>query len=174
METRRAAHLRALGRPGIGARRHAGDAEQADHRTDRLRPRDLVAEIFEVPAGQMAGLVRDDADHLVRRFRIEQRAGVHHHAPAAGDEGIELAILHKHDLGVARADAGGAEDRRGIVAEQRFDLGVADDRLLALLRVRRGQERDARGERQRKRLYPRGSENAGRHDRIPICQSQIE
>ena len=89
-----------------------------------------------MPAGQVSGLVRDDADHLVRGLRIEQRAGVDHHAPAARHEGIELAVLHEHDLGVARADAGGAEDRRGIVAEERFDLGVADDGLVALLRIR--------------------------------------
>ena len=167
-------HLRALGRPGISAGRHAGDAEQADHRTDRLRACDLVAEIFQMPAGEMPGLVREDADHLVRRFRIEQRTGMDHHAPAAGDERIELAILHQHDFRVARADAGGAKNRRGIVAEQRLDLGVADDGLLAVLRTRYRKERDACRNRQRKRLDMRGSENAGRHDRIPIWQSQIE
>ena len=79
-------------------------------------------------AGEVAGFVRDDADHLVRRLGVDQRAGVHDHAAAARHEGVELPVLHNDDLGVARADAGGAEDRRGIVAQQLLDLGIADDR----------------------------------------------
>ena len=88
-------------------------------------------------------------------FACMQRAGVDHHAAAARHEGVELAVLDEHDLGVARADAGGAEDRLGIVAEQRLDLRVADDGVAALLRVGGRRQRQARGQRERQALASR-------------------
>ena len=36
-----------------------------------------------------------------------------------------------HDLDVLLREPGGAQDRRGVVAQQLLDLGVADDRQAA-------------------------------------------
>ena len=84
---------------------------------------------------------------------------------------LNSPILDDDDLRVARADAGGAEDRLGIVAQQLLDLRVADDGLMALLRRGRRRERQARGDEVEERSCAAGSENAGRHDRYPICQT---
>ena len=155
-----AAHARGGVVAGSRARRDAGHAEEAQRRADRLRARDLVAQILQMAARQMAGLVRDDADHLVRRFRLHERAGEHHHAASARHEGVELAVLDEHDLGVAGADAGGAEDRLGIAPEQRLDLRVADDDVAALLRVGGRRQRQARGQGQRQRSASRPTREA--------------
>ena len=43
----------------------------------------------EMSAGDMAGLVREHADDLVRRLRFHQRADIDEDAPRVGDEGVE-------------------------------------------------------------------------------------
>ena len=81
--------------------------------------------------------------------RGEHRAGVDHHPPAACDEGVEVAVLQDDDLGAARADAGRPEHRLGIVAQQRLDLGIADDGLAGALRDRgRGRKARRQGKRE--------------------------
>ena len=80
-----------------------------------------------VAAGDMAGLVRDDADDLVGRLGLQQRAGVDEHA-AAGDEGVEARIVDQNDVDAGFRQARGLEDRPRIVAHQRLDLGIAHDR----------------------------------------------
>ena len=51
-----------------------------------------------MPARDVAGFVRDDADDLVRRLGVDQRAGVDEHAPAVGDERVEAAVAQDDDL----------------------------------------------------------------------------
>ncbi len=77
-------------------------------------------------AGDVAGLVRDHADDLVRRLGLQQRARVDEHA-AAGDEGVEARIVDQDDVDARFRQAGGLEDRPRVVAHQRLDLGVAHD-----------------------------------------------
>ena len=54
----------------------------------RRRPQ-FLAQARQVTAGDVAGFVREHADHLVRRVRVHERAGVDEDAPAVGDEGVE-------------------------------------------------------------------------------------
>ena len=78
-------------------------------------------------AGDVAGLVREHADDLVRRRRIGERADKDENAPTVGDEGVEGAVVEDHDLDVLRREPGGLQDRPRIVAQQFLDLGVAND-----------------------------------------------
>ena len=60
----------------LDARRHDGaDAEQ--HGDDRggLRVGKLLAHLRQVAADDVSGLVREDADNLIGRGRLLQRAG---------------------------------------------------------------------------------------------------
>ena len=78
------------------------------------------------------------ADDLVRRLGIEQRAGVDEDVAAVHHEGVEAAVVDDDDLDVVLGEAGDAQDRPRIVAQQVLDLGVADDRQLGrALRVHR-------------------------------------
>ena len=96
-------------------------------------------------AGDVARLMSDHADDLVRRLGLEQGAGIDEHAPA-GDEGVEGGIVDQNDLDAGAGQSGGFEDRARIVAHQRLDLGVADDRHAALrVRKRDLRESDLRG-----------------------------
>ena len=87
--------------------------------------------------------MRDDADDLVGRLRLHQRAGVDEHAPA-GNEGVEARIVDQHDVDAGFGQAGRLEDRPRVVAHQRLDLGVAHHRR-ALLRHRGGQGGQCQG-----------------------------
>ena len=78
-------------------------------------------------AGDVAGLMRDHADDLVGRLGLQQRARVDEHA-AAGDEGVEARIVDENDVDARLRQSCGLEDRPGVVAHQRLDLGVAHDR----------------------------------------------
>ena len=100
-----------------------------------LSARELLAQTILVAAGDVAGLVRDHADDLVRRLGLQQRAGVDEHA-AAGDEGVEARIVDQDDFDAGLRQARRLEDRPRIVAHQRLDLGIADDRHV--LRMRGG------------------------------------
>ena len=64
------------------ARDRNADAEQHSQRHRALDAREFLVELGEVAAGDMAGLVREHADDLVRRFGIHQRAGVDEDAAA--------------------------------------------------------------------------------------------
>ena len=86
-----------------------------------------------MPADDVAGLVGDHSDDLVRRLGVHQRADVEEHATAIGHEGVEGAVPDENDLDRAPLDAGGREDRIGVVAQQILDLGVPDEGWPALL-----------------------------------------
>ena len=82
-------------------------------------------------AGEVAGFVREHADDLVRRLGVEQRAGIDEDVAAVHDEGVEGAVVDDDDLDVLLGEAGHLQDRRGVVAQQLLDLGVADERQAA-------------------------------------------
>ena len=81
-----------------------------------------------MPAGDVAGLVREHADDLVRRLRIHQRAGIDEDAAAVGHEGVEGALVDDDDLDVLLGQTGRLQNRLGVFAQELLDLGVADDR----------------------------------------------
>ena len=101
-------------------------------------------------AGEVAGLVREHADDLVRRLRLQDRAGIDEDAAAVSDEGVEADIVDDHHLDVLLLEACGAQDRAGVVAQQLLGLGVTDQRDAALRhgRHRRSRSRQGGGERE--------------------------
>ncbi len=119
--------------PGAGAA-DGGSAAQ-DHRGGRhnLGVLQLLAQAHQMPAGDVAALVREDADDLVGSFGVDERAGVHEDVLAVGHESIERARADQHDLDRASAQAGCLGDRLQIVAHELFDLGIADKRRALVL-----------------------------------------
>ena len=81
-----------------------------------------------MPAGDMAGLVREHADDLVRSLRFHQRARVHEDVLAVHDESVEGAFIDDDDVDILLRKPRHAQDRLGIIAQQLLDLGVADQR----------------------------------------------
>ena len=61
---------------------------------------ELLAQLRQMAAGDVAGLVREHADDLVRRLGFEQRAGIDEDVPAVHDEGVEGAVVDDDDLDV--------------------------------------------------------------------------
>ena len=116
---------------GHRAADHHADAEQQEQQLLALRRLEISAQRRRVRAGDVAGLMRDDADDLVRRVRLHQRFGVHEDVAAVHHERIERVALDDAHVDVLRFQAGGPEDRPRIVLQQFLDLGVADqaDRL---------------------------------------------
>ena len=125
---RRNADLVGAGDAAAGGRHQRAGAQ--DHRQDRLRGGglNLLAHARQMTAGDVAGLMGEHADHLIRRFGFHQRAGIDEDAPSVRHEGVERAMVDDDDLDVLLGEAGGAQDRLRIFAQQLFDLGVADDR----------------------------------------------
>ena len=76
-------------------------------------------------------------------LRLHQRAGIDEDAAAVGDEGVEGAVVDDDDLDVLLFQAGGAQDRRGVVAQQLLDLGVADQRRALVAPAPRQRRRQA-------------------------------
>ena len=73
-----------------------------------LRIGELLAQLRQMAAGDMAGLVREHADDLVRRLGIDQRAGIDEDVAAVDDEGVEGAVVDDDDVDVLLGEAGGA------------------------------------------------------------------
>ena len=139
--------------------------------------RNLLAHARQVAARDVAGLVREHADHLVRRVRLHDRAGIDENATAVGDERVEGALVDDHDLDILLRQAGSLQDRLGVFAQQLLDLGVAHDRRPGLparlgLRRRGACEPMARHNRQRDAQPPSGERAALR--RVAIVRfSQV-
>ena len=71
----------------------SADAEHHEQQRLGLVAGDARSERGHVPAGDVAGLVGDDADHLVGRLGLHERAGVDEHVEAVDHEGIEALVL---------------------------------------------------------------------------------
>ena len=138
--------LREFARLGRRTGNDRADAEKPGDDRHRLGARELFAQPVLVAAGDVARLVCDDADDLVRRLGLQQRAGVDEHA-TAGDEGVEARIVDQNDVDAGFREAGGLEDRARIVAHQRLDLGVAHDRHVLRKGRTAGDEGDSAGKR---------------------------
>ena len=113
---------------GDAARDHKADAEDLRQQRARLVLGDARAQGRHVAADDVAGFVRDHADHLVRRLRLHQRAGVDEDVVPVEHEGVEGIVLHDAHLDAPRSESRRAEDRARVVVEQVLDLGVADER----------------------------------------------
>ncbi len=89
----------------------------------------------QMPAGDVAGLVRQHADQLRRPLGADQEAGVDEYPLAARHEGVEAVVLDEHNRHGFRIEAGDLPDRRDEGPDRALDLGVADEFELTLLRV---------------------------------------
>ena len=84
---------------------HRADAEQhSDHRRG-LEIGKFVAHLAQMTADDMAGLVRQHADDLVRPFRLHQRAGIDKNALGVDHEGVEGAVVDDDDPDIVLAQA---------------------------------------------------------------------
>ena len=139
-------------------RRHRADAEQ--HRDDRggLCIGKLLAHLRQVPADDVAGLVREHADQLIGCRRLHQRAGIDEDVARIHDEGVERLVVDDDDLNALIAQARDLEDRRYVFAQQLLDLGIANHRDAGIGAVlgagRDGSQRDRRS---RNKRYGAGS-----------------
>ena len=108
----RAADIGHVGIVRARAGRHGADAEQ--HRDDRggLRIGELLAHLRQVPADDVAGLVREHADQLIGCRRLHQRAGIDEDVVRIHDEGVERLVVDDDDLDALIAQARDLEDRR--------------------------------------------------------------
>ena len=115
----------------------------------------------QVPAGDVTGFVREHADHLVWNLGVNQRSGVDEDSLGIDHKGVERAVVDDGDLNVLLREAGGAQDGLRVVAQQLFDLGVADHgksgrQALRARRCRRDghcrRNRDRECRQQRKRM----------------------
>jgi len=104
----------------------------------------LLAQARQMSACDVASFVRKHADDLVRCLRFEQCAAVDEDATAVGDESVERTIVDDDGLHVLLGESRRAQQRLGIISEQLFDFGIADDRR-TLLRMRGNIGRHQRG-----------------------------
>ena len=89
---------------------------------------ELLAQPHQMPASDMAGLVGEHADDLVRGLGLHQRAGIDEDAAPVGDKGIEGAVVDDDDLDILLGQASGLQDRLHVFAQQLLDFGIANDR----------------------------------------------
>ena len=137
--------------PGAGARRIAVARHRAANRGGNAQQHaddgghrglvEFIAHARQMAAGDVPGLMRQNADRLVRRLRLEQQAGVNEDALAARHEGVDARILDQIDPDRLGIDARRLEDGAGIEAQQPLDLGIADERHVPLLREGAGHKR---------------------------------
>ena len=176
---RRHAGLSGIGAgAGRRARGHRRGAKQ--HADDRggLDVGELLAQLRQMAAGDMAGLMREHADDLVRRGRFGERAGVDEDAAAVDHEGVERLVVDQDDLQIGLRQARDPEDRRGIVAHQLLDFGVADQRHAAALLCGRGQRRNRQRDRGHRNHQAGGRLCDGCPDRTvrsrSLCHNALE
>src|SRR4029079_12157685 len=104
------------GRPKTGSAAdracgHGSKPQELQHKGGRLRLRYLRAQPRKMAAGDVPALMRNDADHLVRRLRFHECAGMHEHVVTVDHEGVETAVVDNVNIDALRAEAGGGEDR---------------------------------------------------------------
>ena len=79
-----------------------------------------------MPALYMSGFVRDDADQLIRRLRLRDRARVDEHMLSVDHERIERGVVDQVNLDIVTCDVRRLEDWRGVVRDKSLGFGIAD------------------------------------------------
>jgi hypothetical protein len=129
-----------------------------------------------VSARDVAGLVSQNADQLVRRLAFDNSPEIDEDAAAVRHESVEREVADQRDFHRGRIDIGGAQKRGRVIAHQLFDFSVANGReaILALGISRRGKAGRAHGERRCQRdgaeqsglaLHDRDRHSAAMHDK---------
>ena len=78
-------------------------------------------------AGDMAGLVRDHADDLVRIVGLGQKPAIDEHVVALRHEGVDLVAGDQMQLDGRGRNARRLEQWRGVDADGIFDFRVTQD-----------------------------------------------
>ncbi len=112
-----------VGRAGGGGQ----DAQSHGQQEGFHRLALALAGASEVAASHVPGLVGDDTDQLIGRLGLHDQAGEDEHLLAARDEGVQVVGAHDVELHRLRIDAGGDEDRIGVLMQDLLDLGVTDE-----------------------------------------------
>ena len=81
--------------------------------------------LVDVAAGDVPGLMRQDADQLIWRVGMQQQARVDEDVLPAGDKRINAAVRHQIDVDGVGIEPGRLPDRRHHCVNVGFDLGVA-------------------------------------------------
>src|SRR5690606_12976613 len=110
-------------------------AEQRADDRRRHRPLDLVGTADEMAAGDMAGLMRQNAEQLADIAYPQDQPGMDVDRLATGDEGVEAVILDEMNADTVGGKAGRREDWRQHRADASFQLRVADKGQATRLRV---------------------------------------
>ena len=87
-----------------------------------------AAQLGQVPADDMAGLVGQDADDHAGVLGLQQQAGIDENMPPARDESVELLVVDDMDANIGAGDADRPENRCAVGADGAFDLGIPDQR----------------------------------------------
>ncbi len=96
------------------------------HDRSRARAAQGLAQTRKVTAGNVARFMGDNADNLVRRFRLHQRSHMEKHVSAIDDESVVAGCTDQMDLDVLLAESGDLENGSRIVAQKALDLRVAN------------------------------------------------
>src|SRR5947207_5038739 len=126
----------------------ADTKQQADQR-GRLYVRQFLSNPGKMPADDVASFVSQNTDDLIWRGRLRQGAHIDKNAVRIHHKSVEAFVIDDDDVNILIGQASNAKDRRRVVAQQLFDLGVAYHRNAgtgAGLRPRRqARQSDSRG-----------------------------
>ena len=120
-------HGRTAAAPFAGHRRSGAEHHRDDPLDAGVAYR--VLKTGQMPAGDMAGLVREHADKLVRRLRAHDQAGIDEFVLPAGDKGIDLLVLDEIDVQRVRIEPRRLPDRGHHRPNVGLDFGIADEAL---------------------------------------------
>ncbi len=113
---------------GVGRSGHGGEDAQAHGQKIGGQGRLVGALARGVAAGDVAGFVGDDPQHLVGVLGRLEEAGVQEDRLPAHDEGVDLLVADQDDMDVVGVEPGRAPHRLALLVDPVLDLGVADDR----------------------------------------------
>ena len=125
-----AAHHDGHAQVGPAAGHAGGDAEQSAKQRNRIGRGHVFRGDDEMPADDVAGLMRHDADHFVGVVRLEQQPGEDHHVVAGGGEGVDFVVHHHVQMDLRGVEAAGDQHRPREGVERHADLGVVEHRAL--------------------------------------------
>ena len=137
--------------PGHGGADHGGGTEQGRGDRHVAGLAELVVHARKMAAGDVARLMRQHADHLVRRLGLLQqpvstkmRSGLPH-------EGVDGSVVDQIDMDRAGGETRHPEDVAGVNPQQPLDFGVADEGRLVIgpHRHQRSLEHDGQSEKSR-------------------------
>jgi hypothetical protein len=78
-------------------------------------------------AGQMSGFMGEHTDEFPRCLRLHDGAHIHKNTPPVCDKGIEGFVIDQSNFNIGIAKPCRLENRRDIIAHQRFNLRITNE-----------------------------------------------